>query len=454
MLKSIYITFAFLLTLFSSSAQIITTVAGNGLSGYGGDGGPATNANMVTGGTVSILPSGDVLLGTGLHIRKLSTTGSITLFAGNNDTTGATCRYMTDGLPATTICPGVNLGIINDAIGNVYFSDGGRNAIRKVDTRGIVTTIAGSLGGVLGHSGDGGPATAALLYNPYAMAMDRFKNIYFGEQGYIRKIDSNGIITTIAGVGGFFTTCDTDGVSATACQIGVCLGMATDTMGNLYFSDQDCNKVRKLDRTGIITTIAGNGVHSFWGDGGTATATAINIPHGLYVNKAGTEIIFAEFFGNRIRRVNSAGIISSLAGNGLAINDGDGGPATAAKVFEPRGLGVASNGDIYLTTGSATEAGTIRRIRYYTSIPEVSDSTLQCKLFPNPSSGQFSIEFPDEMTSDAIHLRIYNSLGAEVLHQTGTKAYCEHISTSLPPGLYQVLITASGRLFRASITIM
>ena len=453
MLKSIYITFAFLLTLFSSSAQIITTVAGNGLPGYGGDGGPATNAPIETCGVLDILPTGDVLFGTGLRIRKLSTTGIISLFAGS-DTLPGSCRYSRDSLPATSICPGAGWGLIHDNNGNIYFSDRVRNAIRKVDTRGIVTTIAGSISGASGHSGDGGPATAALLNYTCAMAIDRFKCIYFGEQGYIRKIDSNGIISTIAGVGGFFTTCDTDGIAATACQIGICLGMATDTLSNLYFSDQDCNKVRKIDRYGIVTTVAGNGIPSYWGDGVPATATAVNVPHGLYVNKAGTEIIFAEILGNRIRKVNGSGIISSLAGNSLRINDGDGGPATAAKLFEPRGLGVASNGDIYMTTGSSIDASTIRRIRYYTSIPEVSDSSLQCRLFPNPSSGQINIEFPDEMTADTIHLRIYNSLGPEVLHQTGTKAYCEHISTSLPPGLYQVLITAGGRLFRASITIL
>jgi hypothetical protein len=286
------------------------------------------------------------------------------------------------------------------------------------------------------------------------MAIDRYRSIYFGEQGYIRKIDSNGIISTIAGVGGIFTTCDTDGIAATACQIGSCYGMAVDTLGNVYFSDADCNKVRKLDRYGIVTTIAGNGIHSYWGDGGPATATAINVPHGLYVNKAGTEIIFAEWFGNRIRRVNSAGIISSLAGNSLRINDGDGGPATAAKVSEPRGIGVSSYGDIFMTTRSAFDASSIRRIRYYTAIQEVSDSTLQCKLFPNPSSGQFNIEFPDEMTSDSVTLQLYNSTGVEVFHLSGTKTACEQITTSLSPGLYQVVITTGGRVFRGRITIL
>jgi hypothetical protein len=212
--------------------------------------------------------------------------------------------------------------------------------------------------------------------------------------------------------------------------------------------------VRKIDRYGIVTTVAGNGIHSYWGDGGPATATAINVPHGLYVNKAGTEIIFAELSGNRIRRVNSSGIISSLAGNSLPINDGDGGPATAAKVFEPRGLGVASNGDVYMITGNAIEASTIRRIRYYTSIPEISDSTLQCKLFPNPNNGRFSVEFPSELSAVVINLRIYNNMGAEVLRLTGTKADCEHVSTSLPSGLYQVRISAGGRVFKGSITVL
>ena len=215
-------------------------------------------------------------------------------------------------------------------------------------TTGIITTIAGN--GIAGYSGDGGLATNAELNNPYGVAVDSNGNIYIADtnNNRIRKVNSTtGIITTIAGNGtaGY----SGDGGLATNAELYYPYGVAVDSNGNIYIADTYNNRIRKVNSTtGIITTIAGNGTAGYSGDGGPATNAQLNYPYGVAVDSSGN-IYIADTDNNRIRKVNSTtGIITTIAGNGNPGYSGDGGPATNAELYDPSGVAVDSNGNIYI----------------------------------------------------------------------------------------------------------
>ena len=249
----------------------------------------------------------------------------------------------------------------------------------------IITTIAGS--GSPGYTGDGGPASAAAIGQPYGLAIDNSNNIYFTDNahGVVRKINSGGIISTVvtginpedvavdasgnvyiadglsyrirkvtpAGVmttfAGNGTSGNTgDGGPATAATIGLTYGVVVDGAGNVYFSDYDHHVVRKVNALGIITTIAGHGVGIYSGDGGPATAAGLKSPVGLAIDASGN-IYIADDSNYVVRKINPSGIISTFAGNGTSGFAGDGGPATTAKFVNPFHVAINSNGDIYIT---------------------------------------------------------------------------------------------------------
>ena len=190
------------------------------------------------------------------------------------------------------------MGVAVDGAGNVYISDSGNERVRKVDTLGTITTIAGD--GTAGFGGDGGPATTAQLNFPYGVAVDGAGNVYIAERSNhrIRKVDTSGTITTIAGDGTFGSS--GDGGPATAAQLANPSGVAVDSAGNVYIADLGTNRIRKVDTSGTITTIAGDGTKGFGGDGGPATAAQLNSPFGLVAGSAGM-VYIADTFNNLIR---------------------------------------------------------------------------------------------------------------------------------------------------------
>ena len=273
--------------LFNSNAlpsNIITTAAGNGNQGYSGDGGPATNASLYN-----------------------------------------------------------PFGVVVDAAGSLIFSDYVNNRVRKVDTNGIITTIVGNGGS--GFSGDGGPATNANLKLPAGIALDRYGNLLIADQGNyrVRMVSTNGLITTVAGNGnqGY----SGDGGPATNSGLNLPCGLATDDAGNLFIADQVDNRIRKVDTNGIITTIAGNGINAFAGDGGPASNASLNEPAGVLLTAAG-KLFIADTHNNRIRMVDTNGVITTIAGNGTGAFAGDGGPATNASLYEPVGVILDEFGDL------------------------------------------------------------------------------------------------------------
>ena len=231
-----------------------------------------------------------------------------------------------------------------DAAGNLFIADGSNNRIRKVDPAGTISTVAGTgVGGGFGFSGDGGPATGAQLNAPFGVFVDAAGNLFIADVGNhrIRKVDPAGTISTVAGTGvGGFSGFSGDGGPATEAQLHFPAGVFVDAAGNLFIADASNHRIRKMDPAGTISTVAGTGVEGFSGDGGPATEAQLHFPAGVFVDAAGN-LFIADASNHRIRKVDPAGTISTVAGTGTAGFSGDGGPATGAQLNGPSGVGRA-----------------------------------------------------------------------------------------------------------------
>ena len=207
-----------------------------------------------------------------------------------------------DGGPATVARISTPFGIAIDSTNNVYFSDYDNRKIKKIDTNGIISTIAGN--GQTGFGGDGGPATNATFFNPSGIAIDRAGNIYIadGENHRIRIINSLGIISTFAGNGN--SGHSGDGGLASDAEINSPFAVTSDIEGNIYIGDASDYRVRKVNSVRTISTVAGTGVYGYSGDGGPATAAKLNGPAGL-VTDLNHNLYIADENNNRIRKVNN-----------------------------------------------------------------------------------------------------------------------------------------------------
>jgi sugar lactone lactonase YvrE len=282
------------------------------------------------------------------RIYKVAADGSLSLAAGVGSS-----GFSGDGGPATAAQLKIPSGIAVDSTGNLYIVDTRNQRIRKVTSAGIITTVAGN--GTQGFSGDRGPATAAQLKNPYGVAVDSEGSLYFADtfNNRIRKVLTSGIIITVAGNG--TQGCSGDEGPATAAQLSRPFGIAVDSAGNLYIADRENDRIREVSKAGIITTVAGIGpnggqlyrVNRFSGDEGLATAAHLSRPNDVAVDSAGN-LFIADTGNNRIRKVTSAGIITTVAGNGDFDSSGDGGQATAAQVKNPMSVAVDSVGSLYI----------------------------------------------------------------------------------------------------------
>ncbi|WP_167434103.1 cadherin-like beta sandwich domain-containing protein [Paenibacillus silvae] len=236
------------------------------------------------------------------------------------------------------------------------------------DFRNIMVTIAGTGGTGLGNAGDGGPATAAALHSPSGIAVNSNGDVFFTDSIHytIRKINATtGIITTVAGNG--FAGYSGDGGAATTAQLGIPYGIALDSKDNLYIADMNNHRIRKVDaKTGIITTVAGNGSYGYSGDGGDALSAQLNEPLDVAIDSKGN-VYIADSANQSIRKVDPEGKITTVAGNGpeywFPSNDGDGGPATNAEFDYPSGLAIDSIGNLYIAD---TGHSTIRKVDFTT----------------------------------------------------------------------------------------
>jgi len=299
---------------------IITTVAGNGSPGYSGDGGLATNTSLCAPGGVAVDASGNLFIADSGNnrIRKVDTNGIITTVAGNG-----IGSYSGDNGVATSAELSSPSGVTVDTYDNLYIVDSGNNRIRKVDTNGIITTVAGC--GTSGYSGDNGPATDAKLKGPSGVAVDASGNLFIADSGNngIRKVGTNGIITTVAG-GNYYVGYTGDGGLATDASLNGPGAVAVDASGNLFIADTDNNVIREMDTNGIIMTVAGSYIGnddesgSYSGDGGLAIEATLYWPNGVAVDASGN-LFIGDSYNNRIRKVDNSGIfnaiITTFAGN-------------------------------------------------------------------------------------------------------------------------------------------
>ena len=282
--------------------------------------------------------AGNIYIGTNRRVRKVDATGTIDAVAGNEE-----LRFSGDGRLATDANLAFPADVAVDATGNLYISDAGNERVRKVSVDGIIATVAGS--GVNEFSGDGGPAASASLARPTGVAVDAAGNLYISDSGNrrVRKVSVDGIISTVAGngVAGF----SGDGGPATSASLFGASAVAVDAVGNLYIADG--NRIRKVSPVGIIATVAGNGLRGFSGDGGPAISAQLNSPRGVTVDAAGN-LYIADTVNNRIRKVSADGTITTVAGNGVKGFSGDGGLATDANLNFPPGVAVDGGGNLYI----------------------------------------------------------------------------------------------------------
>ena len=343
---------------------IITTVAGGGAYGFQGDGGPATSAYISSPSGVFVDRANNLYITTGdARVRKVDPSGIITTVAGNG-----THGYSGDGGPATRAGLYGPSGVFVDDAGNIYIVCQVSYRIRKVDPSGIITTVAGT--GIPGYSGDGGPATQASFNGPRGIFVDVQGNLYIADTANhrIRKVDPSGIITTVAGTG--IPGYSGDGGSATQAQLDGPWGVFVDAQDTLYIAAGYA--VRKVDPSGIITTIAGNGIPGYSGDGGPATRAGLNFAASAVVDGQG-DLYIADINNARIRKVDTFGTITTIAGNGERGYSGDGGPAIQAGLNFPTGVALDTAGNLYIAD---TNNDRIRRVGDAAIASSSGDSSL------------------------------------------------------------------------------
>ena len=343
----------------------ITTIAGTGEKGYSGDGSPAVRARLFGPQGVAVDGAGNLFIADSDNhrIRRVDRSGTITTIAGTGED-----GFGGDGGPAAQARLRYPQGVAVDGAGNLFIADSWNNRIRRVDAGGTITTVAGTA--ERGNSGDGGPAIRARLDIPNQVAFDKAGNFFISVGHSVRRVDPSGTITTVAGTGdeGY----SGDGGPAVQARLRFPYGLVVDGAGNLFIAEWWKGRIRRVDPSGIITTIAGGGSG---GDGGPAVEAGLNRPSKVTFDRAGN-LFIADSSNHRVRRVDTTGTITTVAGTGKAGYSGDGGAAIRARLNQPSGVAVDGAGNLFIAeTGShrvrrVDRSGTITTIAEGFSEPE------------------------------------------------------------------------------------
>ncbi len=407
--------------------QIIITYAGTGTAGYSGDGGPATNAQFQNLVGIAMDTAGNLYVPDYNNnvVRKVDTGGIITTIAG----TGA-AGYTGDGGPASAAKLDHPWNVFVDAPGNVYIAEQANSTIRKINTSGIITTIAGN--GSSGYSGDGGAATAATFNEPWGIAMSDAGDLYISDvnNNRIRKVNPFGTVSSVAGTGSFGY--NGDNILATTAELSFPTGIVW-LAGKLYIADKLNNRIRVLTGT-MITTVAGTGTQGNSGDGGLATAAEIYNPAGLAADSAGN-LLFTDL-GNHVVRKITGTAISRVAGNGTHGYSGDGSNALAAQLSQPWGVAAGKHNSLFIA-----DKNNYRVRKVYTppssGVRDLSAGVVD--MYPNPARSTLTIT----ATNAINNIEVYNLSGQLVYAQEhNDKAVTVDVS-SLVAGTYIVRVNGA-----------
>ena len=426
-----------------ATAQIVETIVGNGIPGYSGDGGLAIEAELYNPLSVKFDQSGNMYIADQSNnvIRKVDPSGIITTVAGTG-----TGGYSGDGGPATAAEIKWPTDIAFDASGNLYIADLGYDVIRKVTPDGIISTIAGT--GTCCYNGDGIPATSAQIYDPLGLVFDNAGNLFFGDNGNhrVRKISTDGIITTVVGkgTGGY----SGDGGLADSAKMIYPGDINFDHSGNLYIPDYANHRIRMVNAGDTINTIVGNGIAAYTGIGGPADSAEVAYPWCILFDDTGNYYITDDNTG-AIHKISTAGIITAIAGNGTPGYSGDGGPAIDAEFgFQAACTAIDTLGNLYIADYSNNR---IRRIVYtptksYTAVNNVNKTPEEITISPNPTTTALTIRYSGVTLSGVEgQITITNLLG-QTLYQQTTPASCKLLQVDVspyPPGIYLLKINGT-----------
>ena len=421
----------------------MTRYAGSGQSGFSGDGGPAANASFRVPAGLAFDSEGNLYIADreNHRVRKVDPKGYISTFAGIGE-----AGFSGDEGPAVKARLNLPSGVVVDKKGNLYISDRSNDRIRVVDKKGVIRTYAGS--GVAGFQGDAGPALKAQLDKPFGIALDETKNLYIADRNNnrVRKVSPDGIITTVAGDGGFFFMGDNG--PAYRASVAAPTGVALDSKGNLYIADRNNNRVRVVDRTGMIRTVVGTGQQDYNGDSEVARETNLYLPFGLTVD-SNDNLLVIDRSHYRIRRIDpKSGQVETVAGNGVKLFAGDGGPATGATLSFPHGMSVDKEDNLifsdkgHFRIRKITPDGIINTIggnglrgNVGDNIPALEANFYNVTTIVQNPKGEMFMASPSGFVS---LIRRFDSKG--IIHDfidTATPKYREAISNSKYKGLVQ-----------------
>lgn len=474
-MKSKFTSFALLFCAFvigtsQVQAQYITTYAGTGygagmsFGGRSGDGGPAYLAEFFKPTGVAHYGYVNVYVADNANhvVRKIDHLGYISTLAGN-DQVGYT--WGGDSTAATASMLSNPYALVVDSTNNVYFSDYTNNVVYKVDTSGIIHTIAGN--DTAGYSGDDSAATNARLNHPLGIALDKYNNIYIADalNNVVRKVDAvTGIITTVAGNGyghglslghGGYSG---DGGFALAAKLNYPSGVAVDVYGNLFIADASNNVIRKVDNaTQKISTFAGaytGSYGTFGGDGGPAIAAGMLFPSDVAVDGPGN-VYIADQGNNNIRKVTTDGKINTIAGNHAAGYAPDNHIATTSQLNAPTTISVDGNGLIYVADSRNNAVRLIGPASVVNGVRNINSTSAAIKIFPNPANGSFTASLP-EMSSPAV-ITVMDMTGRTLKTATMANAGAQNAVIDLagiPTGNYIVNINCADNNYHQKVTVV
>jgi uncharacterized protein (TIGR03437 family) len=423
----------------------ISTVAGTGTQGFAGDGGPAKSAQLAMPTRVVVASNGNIYIADGLNHRiRMISNGTISTVAGNG-----TAGYTGDGASATSAELNNPTGIALDSSGNLYIADAANQVVRKVSS-GTISTVAGNHSSGAGYTGDSGAATSARLNNPVAVAVDSFGNVFIADanNNVIREVASANISTVV-------------GSAATTLQLNHPDGLAIDSAGVLYIADTANRRIVKFFQ-GSATVFAGNGTADFSGDNGPAVQAGLGDPVGVGVDAAGN-VYIADTFNSRVRKVSPNGTITTIAGDGIEAYFGDGGLATNAGVYFPHDVASDAAGNIYIAdTGNNAirllqpqppaifANGVVNAARY---TPKISPGALASIFGPSFASGNLGASLPLKTTLGGVSVSV-NGRAAPILYVTPTQVNFQ-VPWETAVGSASVTVTVNGRTSSAvSVSVL